>query len=146
MFKYRPGEGVYARGTAFWALGGFIFLYARRLFLWLDRFDFARKVLLEEIPVLGTPLTPGFLIAVAVVAAGSYGAWRLLNAPKVADLLVDTELEMKKVTWPSFEESRKSSFVVIVCVVIMVIFLNFSDIGLKWFFFDLVYGSGGHGR
>jgi preprotein translocase subunit SecE len=72
----------------------------------------------------------------------SYLAWRLLNAPKIADLLVDTEVEMKKVTWPSMDDSRKASVVVVVCVAVMVTFLAASDFGLQWFFFHVVYGQG----
>ena len=140
MFKYRSGEGVYARGASFWALTGFVILFARRLFLWLDRYDVMRRQLVAEVPVLGAPLTPGFLTAVAVFLLIAFGIWKLLNAPKLADLLIDTELEMKKVTWPSFEESRKASFVVIFCVVVMVAFLYVSDWGLEQVFFKVVYG------
>ena len=146
MFKYRPGEGVYARGAAFWAIAGFGFLYARRLYLWLDRWDGMRTQLVAEVPVLGAPLTPAFLIGVAAFLLVAYGAWKLLNAPKIGDLLIDTELEMKKVTWPSFDESRKASFVVIFCVVVMVAFLSVSDWGLEKFFFSLVYGVDHDGR
>jgi preprotein translocase SecE subunit len=146
MFKYKPGEGVYARGTAFWTLVGFAYLAGRRFFLWSQRWDFSRKTLLADIPVLGMPLTPGLLLGVFVGLLGAWGAWKLVNAPKIADLLVDTELEMKKVTWPSFDESRKASFVVIACVVIMVAFLSLSDMGLERIFFSLVYGGNAHGQ
>ena len=145
MFKYRSGEGVYARGAAFWALTGFVILFARRLYLWLDRFDFARRALLPEIPVLGMPLTPGLLIGIGVALFGMWGAWKAVNAGKLGDLLIDTELEMKKVTWPTFEETRKAAFVVIVCVLVMVAFLTAADKGLTWLFFDFVYGGSGHG-
>ena len=146
MFKYRPGEGVYARGAAFWALAGFAFLYARRLYLWLDRYDVMRRVLAGEIPVVGTPLTPRLLISLAVFAGLTYAAWRFVNGRKMGDLLVETELEMKKVTWPSFDETRKASLVVMACVAIMVAFLWLSDLGLEKFFFGLVYGGGTDGR
>lgn len=146
MFKHRPGEGVYARGVAFWTLAGFAFLYARRLFLWLDRYDAMRTVLVPEIPVLGAPLTPGFLAGVVGFALLAWGGWKLVNAPKIGDLLIDTELEMKKVTWPSLDESWKASLVVIFCVVVMVAFLSASDMGLSWFFSSLVYGGAADGR
>src|SRR5262245_66619461 len=143
MFKYRPDEGVYARGTAFWSLATLAFLAGRRFFFWLQRYEFPRRDLLgEPIPVLAFPLTPGFLIGTLVFAALTYASWRLLNAPKIGDLLVDTELEMKKVTWPSFDDSRKASFVVILCVLIMVVFLAGADFSLQWFFFHVVYRQG----
>lgn len=146
MFKYKPGEGGYARAAAFWSLAGFAFLAGRRFFLWSQRWEFMEKDLLgTEIPVLAFPLTPGFIASLAIFLAISFGAYRLLNAPKAADLLIDTELEMKKVTWPSFDETRTASFVVIGCVVVMVAFLTASDWSLERLFFRLIYGGGGHG-
>jgi len=49
---------------------------------------------------------------------------------------------MKKVTWPSMDDSRKASVVVVICVAVMVTFLAASDFGLQWFFFNVVYGQG----
>jgi preprotein translocase SecE subunit len=146
MFKHRPGEGVYARGTAFWALAGFAYLYARRLYFWLDRFDSMQIRLVGEIPVLGAPLTPGLLVALATFLVLAFGAWKTVNAPRIADLLVDTELEMKKVTWPSFDESWKASLVVIFCVFVMTAYLTLADKGLELFFFHWIYGGAPDGR
>jgi len=145
MFRYRPGEGVYARGTAFWSLGGFAFLAGHRFFLWSQRFDFTATKWIEEIPVAGVAGTVGLFLSIAVVLGLFYSAWRVVNVPRLADLLVDTELEMKKVTWPSFDETRASSFVVILCVLIMVGFLAVADVGLEKLFFTVVYGGAGHG-
>ena len=143
MFKYRPDEGVYARGTAFWSLACLAFLAGRRFFFWLQRWDFPRKDLLgDPIPILAFPLTPGFLMGALLFGVLTWASWRFLNAQKIGDLLVDTELEMKKVTWPSLEDSRKSSLVVIFCVLIMVVFLAASDFSLQWFFFHIVYRQG----
>ncbi len=147
MFKYKPGEGVVARGVAFWTLAGFAFLAARRYFLWSQRWDFSEKDLLgTDLPVLGFPLTPGFLISLAMFGVAAWAILRLLNSPKFANLLIDTELEMKKVTWPSFDEARKASLVVIACVVIMVVFLTLADLGLEKVFFGWIYGGGSDGR
>ena len=146
MFKHRPGEGVYARGVAFWAFAGFAFLYARRLVLWLERYDSMRKVLVEEVPLVGVALTPGLLIGLGVFAGIVLLVWRLLNVPRIGDLLIDTELEMKKVTWPSGEETRKSAMVVILCVIVMVAFLSASDMSLEWLFYTVIYGGTPDGR
>jgi preprotein translocase SecE subunit len=147
FFKYKPGEGGIARATAFWSLAGFAYLAARRFYLWSQRFELSEKDLLGvEIPVLAFPLTPGFLAALVLFFAGAWGIVRLLNAPKVADLLIDTELEMKKVTWPSFDEARKASFVVIACVLVMFLFLTLTDFGLEKLFFQLIYGGSADGR
>ena len=44
-----------------------------------------------------------------------------------ADLLIDTESELKKVTWPTGEEVANSSFVVIVSVLFIMGFLAVAD-------------------
>jgi preprotein translocase SecE subunit len=146
MLKYRPGEGVFARGTAFWSLAGFAFLAGRRLYFWVQRWEFPNRVLVDDIPVLGMPLTPAFLMGVALFLGAAFGLLKLINAPKVADLLIETELEMKKVTWPSADDSRKASFVVFVCVVIFLAFFWVADASLEWIFFDWVYAGGPHGQ
>ena len=58
---------------------------------------------------------------------------------RLANLLIDTEQEMKKVTWPSFDDSKKSSLVVIGCVVFMLGFLTAADLLLSTVFKDLIY-------
>jgi preprotein translocase SecE subunit len=140
MFKYRPDEGVYARGTAFWSMAALAFLAGRRFFFFSQRWQFSERDLMgDPIPVLSIPLTPALLMGTFVCLAFCYIAWRVVNAPKIADLLVETEIEMKKVTWPSMEDSRKSSIVVILCVAVMVAFLAACDIGLQWFLMHVVY-------
>ncbi|MBM4013350.1 MAG: preprotein translocase subunit SecE [Planctomycetes bacterium] len=147
MFNYRPGEGGIARATAFWSLAGFAFFAGHRFYLWSQRFEFFDNDLLgSEIPVLGMPLTPGFIGGLVLFAIAVYGIRRLVNAPKIADLLIDTELEMKKVTWPSFDEARKASVIVIACIVVLTGFLLLADFGLERFFFDVLYGGSADGR
>src|SRR6185295_11411464 len=107
MFKYRPDEGVYARGTAFWSLAALAFHGGHRFFFWSQRWEFSRRDPLgQPIPVLAFPLTPGFLMGAGVFSILAYLIWRLVNSPKIGDLLIDTEVEMKKVTWPSIADSR----------------------------------------
>jgi preprotein translocase SecE subunit len=147
MFNYKPGEGGIARATAFWSLAGFAFFAGQRFHLWSQRFEFFEKDLLgAEIPVLSLLVTPSLIGGVVIFSLAVWGALRLLNTPKVADLLIDTELEMKKVTWPSFDEARKASFIVIACVVVLTGFLLLADFGLERFFFDVLYGGSTDGR
>ncbi len=147
MFSYRPDQGVYARGIAFWALTAYAGLAGNRFFYeiqgWDLGFDLGGKVtthlLADPLPVLGMHLTPALLIGVGVFLALTYLAWRVANHPKLADLLIDTEAEMKKVTWPSFEDSKASSIVVIGCVAFLLAFLWVADTALGWFFSGVVY-------
>ena len=68
----------------------------------------------------------GILVIVAVVA----GMWflnRTLETPKNADLLIETENELRKVTWPTLDETVDGSVVVIVVVVFLMTFMAGAD-------------------
>ena len=81
-----------------------------------------------NIPILNIPLTPAFLIASFVGVASVFLLYRWLEKPKTADLLIDTESELRKVTWPTFKDVVSSSLVVIFCVLFLMVFLAGSDL------------------
>jgi len=140
MFRYRPDQGVYARGTAFWCLVIFAWLAATRFHYWTQSFgDWpSKRLMADKIAVVGVYLTPSLFLGIGLFLALLLGIWKLVNHAKLADLLIDTEQEMRKVTWPSFEDSKTSSLVVIGCVVFMLLFLMGSDFALGWAF-HLIY-------
>lgn len=80
-----------------------------------------------KVPVLGADLTAALLISLLVLAAGLYALRRWCETPKIADLLIDTESELRKVTWPTLSEAINSSVVVILCVVFLMAFLAGAD-------------------
>ena len=140
MFRYKPDQGIYARGTAFWVFAAYAGLAGYRLHLHVQRWDWANVRWSDgNVPVLGFPMMPSFVVGLVVFCALAYVAWRVVNLPRLANLLVDTEQEMKKVTWPSFEDSKNASYVVIGCVVFMLIFLAMVDFGLGYLFRTLIY-------
>lgn len=89
---------------------------------------------MPKMPVLGTPLTASLLISLVVFAIALFFAHRWLERPKYADLLIETEAELRKVTWPTGQEVFNSSVVVVVCVLILMAFLA----GADWFLARLV--------
>ena len=146
MFSYRPDQGVYARGVAFWAITAYSFLAGQSIYYWIQGFEslswFSKRLPSEtsgSIPVLGLHLTPALILGI-VVCGGliRFAAWKVANHPKLADLLIDTEAEMKKVTWPSMDDTKRSSLVVIGCTLFMLAFLFCSDAALDWLIFDLM--------
>jgi preprotein translocase SecE subunit len=52
---------------------------------------------------------------------------RWQNRPQVAGFLADTESELRKVTWPSWNEVVNASTVVVACVLILMGFLALVD-------------------
>jgi preprotein translocase SecE subunit len=132
---YKQDQGRLARLVTFWTLGVLV-LYGC--------YSFHNEVLLKyfkpslgaplipsmkKIPILGVELNGAFLITLAVICGLFWVLYRWEQKPKIADLLIETESEMRKVTWPSLPEAVNSSIVVIVCVVFLMAFLA----GADWF-------------
>ena len=56
----------------------------------------------------------------------------------LTDYVKDVRVEMSKVSWPTREELRESTLVVIVMVVLMMVFIGVIDRGLSLAFEQLV--------
>lgn len=131
--SYRKDQGRYARMFAFWALvllcaygcfhGGGL---ASLLDQWMGA---ANATLIDPFPILktlkvSTLITLGILVVIALVIH------RLLNAPRVADTLIDTEAELHKVTWPTWGEAWQGTMAVTVMVLVLFLFLTVVDLGI----------------
>ena len=81
---------------------------------------------------LGHPVTYGDVLPIIVfVFVMAAVAW-MLNFPKFADFLIETEIEMSRVAWPTRTTVVGSSVVVIVTVVVMSVLLYAVDWGLLY--------------
>ncbi len=78
-----------------------------------------------------------YVIVVALLAAGVWIGYRIVNMPQFADFLIAVEAEMNKVSWPSRAELVRSSVVVILVIFLLAIVLFGFD--LLWqFLFSLI--------
>lgn len=132
--SYKKDQGRFARMAAFWGLfllaaygmlGGLVitlrgWLGSDRAHAWIDPF-----------PLLGR-LDLSMAIALALLAVTGIAIHRWLNRPKSADLLIDTENELRKVTWPSFSDTWTGTLAVVVTVAFLLVFLTFADIALSF--------------
>lgn len=87
----------------------------------------SNPVLIDPFPLLGrlrvsTCIVLGVMLLVGVVT------YALLHRPKIADVLIDTELEMQKVTWPSWGEAWQGTMAVTIMVVVLFLFLSAVDL------------------
>mgnify|MGYP001822474700 CR=1 FL=1 len=75
------------------------------------------------------------IIAATAVGVGAL-LWWLLNKPKIADFMIATENEMKKVNWPSRQAVIGLTWIVIVGTLMIAAILFVSDFGFtnlaKW--------------
>ena len=90
------------------------------------------------LPILKWSFDYRFLIEGPIlIGALAFAVW-LFNHPPAADFLIDTETELRKVTWPSRKEEVNNSIVVVVTVVIIGVFILTWDLALS-FIQKLVY-------
>lgn len=129
---YKEDQGRLARLVVFWVLAVFVFFgcYAFHNEVLKKHFESLRTPLvasMKKIPILGIEFNGAFLIALLLFAVGMWFLLRWLQRPKIADLLIDTESEMRKVTWPTMPEAVNSSLIVIVCVLFLMVYLAGTD-------------------
>jgi preprotein translocase SecE subunit len=131
MAAYKPDQGRMARMAVFWAGAALIFYGCKALSETLSGVSETLAAPFSEsfrrLPVVGVELTPAFLIAAVCFVGAVIVGRRLLERPKNADLLIETETELRKVTWPGAQEVFNSSLVVVVCVVVLMAFLAGAD-------------------
>ena len=124
---YKKDQGRMARLTAFWSLAILIFYGASSLRAELVQQSDGLSKAIGGISPLGIDLSPAFLIAAALFGGGMFLLNRWLEKPRQADLLIETESELRKVTWPSLEETINGSLIVILCVVFIMAYLAGAD-------------------
>lgn len=119
---YKPGQGRYARIGAGVLLGVLVAYGCRSLAGQIPTGN-----LMETSAIT---LTYEQVIPVVVFLGVILGLAIALNMPKVADFLIETEIEMGRVIWPSRAAVIASSTVVIVTMVVMAALLWGVDFGL----------------
>ena len=102
---FRP----YKRSYGFWTRLG-TGLGAAMLILFTLQFLYSR---LPAYRVLAKDNWPLYAVLGVVGLALAAVAWWLMNRPRHADFLINTDAEMKKVTWPTWRELIGSTKVVV---------------------------------
>jgi len=75
-----------------------------------------------------------FWLPGALLLAGAWVAYRLVNMPTAADFLIAVEAEMNKVSWPTRSELYRSSIVVLVTIFALAAVLFVFDLFWSQFF------------
>jgi len=104
--------------TAYGCLGGFVYV--------VDGW-FGQKPWITQFPLLGK-FGIGEALALLLLAVAGFAIYRWLNKPKVADLLIETEEELRKVTWPTAKETWAGTIAVAVTVIVLLAFLFTTDL------------------
>jgi preprotein translocase subunit SecE len=120
MQMYKPGQGKYTRLGSGFSAAALVAVGCLLLF---------RMLAASDVNLWISTMVP----AVILVACGVFLYW-LLNKPSVADFLIASEGELKKVNWSSRKEVAVSTFIVIIVVLVMAALLGTTD-----FVFQLIF-------
>jgi preprotein translocase SecE subunit len=130
---YKKDQGRFARMAAFWAL---FFLFAwgclradglvHQIRGWLHD----RTAWVDPFPLLGKLDLSMAMTLVIVLIIGAV-IYLLLNRPRVADMLIDTESELRKVTWPTLSDTWKGTLAVVATVCFMLLYLTGADLLIR---------------
>ena len=116
---YKPGQGKWVRwGTV--ASLGIIFAFGA---YWLSEQELADRDVIVRASV-----------AVVWLLLGGLVTFWAVNSPKLAEFMIMTESEMRKVAWPSRRETISSTKVVILLTVLLGLLLFVVDVGFSKFF------------
>ena len=124
---YKPGLGKYTRLCSAIGLTVLVGLGCWRLYAILA--DVSWWGLSKQTSLLISRLVPAALFAVL-----AFLVYWLLNKPVVADFLIASEGEMKKVNWSSRKEITVSTIIVIVVVVMLAALIGLTDLIFTVFF------------
>lgn len=144
---YKKNQGLYTRWGMF-SSSLVLFLFgAYRLFYSFPTIDsqalgmswgWAYERWLETIIPLveiNVSVTPRLVIALASgVFFGLICFYLSFKHERISEFLIDTESEMRKVSWPTGRDVVRSSMAVILIVFLLGGFLLVSDVALNWFF------------
>jgi len=141
MDAYKTGQGSLARLTVWVSMLILLFLGTVELYSWIQgKQDMALidLAVFRSLPLLSVPLSWKFLLCVGVFFGLIWLLRRVMTRPSAVDTLVEVEMELKKVSWPTREESMSATWVVVLVTVLITFILFGFDFGLRTLF-DLVF-------
>jgi len=120
---YKPGQGKYTRLCTGFSVATIVGFGCYRLYQMLEAAD--------------VNLWPRTIVPVVIFAALAALTYWLLNKPAVADFMIASEGELKKVNWSSRKEVAVSTLIVIVVVFAMAALLGVTDVVFSMIFRQL---------
>lgn len=128
---YRRGQGKWARLIAGGCVLALVVYGAWALHDFLIGYESLKKVLLV-LPGLDLRISTAFIISAVLFAVFGFLIYYFLTQnKKVCDFLIETEIEMKKVTWPGLGEVWGSTLIVLGTVIVFAAWAILCDYSLS---------------
>jgi len=135
---YKEGQGSLARLTVWVLLVMTAFLACVELYSWIqtqtDKPLLVDIDLTRKLPFFGVPLSWKFLLSAAMFCMFMWLSKRYMTKRATVDTLVEVELELKKVSWPTKDESMNATWVVVFVTLLITFMLFAFDIVLRYIF------------
>ena len=117
METYKAGQGSLARLISWVSMLAALGLGCAELYSWIQnpRTDTALLpgALFEDLPFFGTRFSWKFLLCTVIFFAGLWLIRRIMSRRDAVDALIETEQELRKVSWPTRDESINATGVVV---------------------------------
>ncbi|MBI4566446.1 MAG: preprotein translocase subunit SecE [Planctomycetes bacterium] len=139
----KPGQGRWVRACAYLGFAALAMAAAVTLFAAPGlKSGWYGEVPLWSTAVFGKTfeLRPIFFPSATVFLGAVIGFHIFVNRDKVSDFLVETQGELRKVSWPAKREWVGSTVVVVILITFVALFLHFADVGLSWIMQKLKIG------
>ncbi len=127
---YKKGQGTAARALSAVTLGAFAVFGCTALYDQLSSYGWATDA---GVSLGGALLTWNVIICAVFILAGAVLVAMLLNYKRFVDYLINSETELRKVSWPTRPELKRQATVVIVTLALF---------GFLLFVVDMVFGYG----
>ncbi|HEV3026570.1 MAG TPA: preprotein translocase subunit SecE [Planctomycetota bacterium] len=129
----KPGQGRAVRTTAYVGIAALSAYGAYALYMAPGLQSLWWRVVVGPLSLMGKEanLRPQLFPAVAVFLTVMFVVFQVLNQDKTAEFLIETEGEIKKVSWPARKEYVGSAMIVVLVVAIVSGFLHWVDHGLS---------------
>ena len=133
MVYTRPGLGRAVRLSAFGGVGGLALFGAYALYMAPSINSIWWQDIAGPATLFGKSLSlkPILFAAGAAFFTVMSVVFLVLNREKSADFLIETEGEIKKVSWPARKEFVGSAMIVVLVVAVVSMFLHYVDLGLS---------------
>lgn len=129
---YKKKQGLIVRWSSF-GIASLLFIYGGyRLYYFLSQWEWATKFRWMHflIPVFDVEVVvdPRFVISlVGTIAFVWFFYFLCMQQHRVSEFLIDTESEMRKVSWPTLVQVIKSCIAVVMIVLILGLYLYVVD-------------------
>ena len=133
--SYKPGQAKLTRTVAWWSGAFFVLWGGKAMVETLPEFYRALGTPLNvltdkslnldqgwtaDVIIMQAPVSIAFVVAVLFIAGGLLWWQRFINTERWAELLIDTEGELRKVSWPTLPDAWQSTLIVTACTALLV--------------------------